>query len=89
MSADVMKYNNLMTPKSERRKFGVGDILVNGAVCLKCGEFIRSKHRQDFVSCSCRSVSVDGGSWYTKRSFNDSKDFVDVIIMFEDVNDKT
>ena len=67
-----------------RRKYNIGDILENAAVCGVCGEYIRSNNRHDFKTCSCGNVSVDGGSWYAKRSFK-TDNFKDVIVMYEDV----
>lgn len=29
--------------------------------CNMCGDVIVSKHRHDFVTCSCQAVSLDGG----------------------------
>jgi len=37
--------------------------------CGKCREIIESKHRHDFVTCSCGNLSVDGGNDYLKVSF--------------------
>lgn len=42
-------------------------IIKNAAECLICGDVIESKHRHDFVWCSCRSIAVDGGRDYLKR----------------------
>lgn len=42
---------------------------VNAARCLHCGDIIISRYRHDFVSCSCRDISVDGGAEYVKRSY--------------------
>lgn len=42
-------------------------IVQNAVTCLKCGDFIFSKHRHDFVTCSCGAISVDGGQAYLKR----------------------
>lgn len=44
-------------------------ILRNSAKCLSCGDEIESKHRHDFVTCSCGNLSVDGGLCYLKRCF--------------------
>lgn len=44
-------------------------IVKNAVKCLNCGDVIESKHRHDFVWCSCQSVAVDGGKDYLKRSF--------------------
>jgi hypothetical protein len=46
-------------------------IIKNAAKCLKCGETIESKHRHDFVSCSCGNLFVDGGKDYIRRGFID------------------
>jgi predicted RNA-binding Zn-ribbon protein involved in translation (DUF1610 family) len=42
-------------------------IVQNAAVCLSCGDKIVSKHRHDFVTCTCGAVSVDGGQEYLRR----------------------
>ncbi len=34
--------------------------------CVNCGDIIQSLHVHDFKSCSCKSVSVDGGSDYLR-----------------------
>ena len=43
-------------------------ILTNKVKCLLCLDTIESKHRHDFVTCSCGNVSVDGGKDYFRRS---------------------
>lgn len=58
------------TPEAVRRKHTIGDIFLNQAFCLLCGDVITSNHRHDFVTCSCGNLSVDGGSWYAKRLFS-------------------
>lgn len=50
----------------------------NAAKCLKCGDVIFSKHRHDYVSCSCGNVSVDGGFDYSKRGYQ-SEEWVNVL----------
>ena len=40
----------------------------NRIQCLLCKDIIESKHRHDFVTCSCGNVSVDGGQDYCKIS---------------------
>lgn len=42
-------------------------IVQNAVTCNKCGEFIVSKHRHDFVTCHCGTISVDGGQAYLRR----------------------
>ena len=42
-------------------------IIQNAVICNKCGEFIVSKHRHDFVTCHCGAISVDGGQAYLRR----------------------
>ena len=39
--------------------------------CKHCNDIIESKHRHDFVSCSCGAVAVDGGTTYLRRCFPD------------------
>ena len=42
-------------------------IVQNAASCNGCGDFIVSKHRHDFVECTCGSIAVDGGQEYLRR----------------------
>jgi hypothetical protein len=42
-------------------------IVQNAVICLCCGDTIVSKHRHDFVTCSCSAISVDGGQDYLRR----------------------
>ena len=42
-------------------------IIQNAVTCNRCGEFIVSKHRHDFVTCHCGAISVDGGQAYLRR----------------------
>lgn len=42
----------------------------NIAKCKKCGDIIESKHRHDFVQCSCGAIFVDGGHDYIRRGGN-------------------
>lgn len=41
----------------------------NAVRCKKCGDVIESKHRHDYVACSCGNVAVDGGDAYRRRVF--------------------
>lgn len=68
----------------QRRKFDIGDIFINAAVCLKCKEYVRSVNRHDMRYCKCGAVAVDGGSWYARRLGN-LEDYVDVTEYFYDV----
>lgn len=52
-----------------RRKNDIGDLYINQAKCFRCDQIIVSKNRHDMVTCSCGNLSVDGGSWYAKRSY--------------------
>ena len=42
-------------------------IIQNAVTCLGCGDFIVSKYRHDFVTCTCGAISVDGGQSYLRR----------------------
>lgn len=55
-------------------------IITNIAECLKCGDVIESKHRHDFVTCSCGNLSVDGGKDYLKRSVKEQDQYRDMSI---------
>lgn len=45
-------------------------IVQNAVSCLSCGDLIVSKHRHDFVTCTCGAISVDGGQEYLRRVGN-------------------
>lgn len=85
MTIDYHDFTNIDTPLAERRKLGVGDTWINAVECTECGDVVRSKNRHDFVTCSCGSVSLDGGSWYG-RLVGDLSKMINRIIMFNDVN---
>lgn len=59
-------------------------IFKNAAKCLKCGDIIESKHRHDYVTCSCGNVSVDGGTDYLRRSFKEMDSWIDISICEEE-----
>ena len=39
----------------------------NKCKCKKCGDIIESRHRHDFVRCSCGSIFTEGGLDYIRR----------------------
>ena len=59
-------------------------IIKNAAKCLKCGDIIESKHRHDYVTCSCGNISVDGGTDYLRRSFQEMDSWIDLSIYEEE-----
>ncbi len=55
-----------MEKKKEKKQIR---IIKNAGQCLKCKDIIESRHRHDFVTCSCGAVSVDGGKDYLRRVY--------------------
>lgn len=53
-------------------------ILRNSAKCLECGDVIESKHRHDWVKCSCGNIFVDGGKVYIRRGVADPEKYQDL-----------
>lgn len=47
------------------------NMVFNGAECLVCGDLIESKKVNDFVMCSCKNVSIDGGLLYSQIGAKD------------------
>lgn len=47
-------------------------VLINKIKCKHCGDIIQSGYRWDYKTCSCGTVSVDGGRDYLKRGFKHS-----------------
>ena len=74
------------TPKAVREKYGYGPIFLNSIQCIKCQDIIVSKHRHDYVTCSCYSVAVDGGSHYLRRAYSKLSDFKELSILFNNAN---
>jgi hypothetical protein len=58
-------------------------IIRNAAQCAKCGDIIESKHRHDFVSCTCNAIFVDGGHAYL-RSGGNREDFISLLEVSND-----
>lgn len=61
-------------------------IIENSAKCLKCGDKIVSKHRHNYITCSCGNVSVDGGLDYCRRSFKEMDTWIDTSIWEDDTS---
>lgn len=55
-------------------------MLRNSIKCNHCNDEIESKHRHDFVKCTCGKVAVDGGKDYRRTMFTDVSDFTDTSI---------
>lgn len=83
---DYHDFTTIDMPAEERGKLMVGDIWENKAQCLECGDTIRSVNLHDFVRCSCGNLSVDGGSWYTKRMAKDFNKVKDLSVSFKNVD---
>jgi len=79
-----MKKLDINMSIKDRRKLHIGDIYLNRAKCVHCNTTIISRHRHDYVTCNCGNLSVDGGSWYIRRSF-DTDDYIECLIMFNQI----
>jgi len=53
-------------------------IVHNKCKCSICLTVIESKHRHDFVSCTCGRIFTDGGLDYIHRGFTDPTDIIDL-----------
>lgn len=78
---DVLNYVTKSSTPKQRKKLAIGPIFINAAVCKKCKDYIRSKHKHDFKWCSCKAIAVDGGSWYARRLGN-PENIIDIIENF-------
>lgn len=47
----------------------------NKAKCLECETVLHSRHRHDFVTCECGSLSLDGGDEYQRVLWKPGKAF--------------
>lgn len=58
-------------------------IIRNAAECRRCGDVIESKHRHDYVTCSCWNndkrigIFVDGGKAYRRWGAFNINDIID------------
>lgn len=59
-------------------------IIKNKVKCLKCDDIIESTHRHDFVTCTCGSISVDGGHDYLRR-VGDMNEYEELSEILEEV----
>lgn len=50
-------------------KVGQHKLIRNALRCLDCKDVIESKHRHDFVQCTCGNVFVDGGLEYQRIGY--------------------
>jgi len=55
-------------------------IVLNKAQCNHCGDIIISHHRHDYKECTCGAIKVDGGHEYTKRSYKEEGDIIELSI---------
>jgi len=70
-------YDKIWGKKEEPKSYSKPIILVHKVQCKKCNDIIESKHRHDFVTCSCGSISIDGGKDYM-RWLGNFEDFIDL-----------
>ena len=63
-------------------------IIKNAIRCNLCGDEIESKHRHDYVECSCGTCAVDGGHDYLRRCAKDESCFTDISIIEQKKQDQ-
>jgi hypothetical protein len=61
-------------------------IIRNAIKCVHCGDVIESRHRHDYVICSCGCCHADGGTDYLKRAFRNSPDDYIELSEFDDTS---
>lgn len=63
-------------------------IIKNRIKCNHCGDIITSEYVHDFKTCTCGTVSVDGGRDYMKRSYKNSRADYEDLSIYEEVDDE-
>lgn len=63
-------------------------IFENKIKCNHCGDILISEFRHDFKTCSCGTVSIDGGKDYLKRSFKNSVNDLEDLSSYEIIADE-
>ena len=81
MITDYLDFTHQNMLPKKRLELDIGNIYENKIECKKCGWIIRSKNRHHYATCNCKSVSVDGGSWYQSIT-GDKKDVINHISYF-------
>lgn len=61
----------------------------NAVRCKLCGDVIESKHRHDYVTCSCGNAAVDGGHDYLRRAYREGIDSLEELSEYEDTDKPT
>lgn len=61
-------------------------IILNRIQCRKCKDIITSESRNDFKTCCCKSISIDGGNAYIRRGGNKS-DWIELSEFEEEIHD--
>jgi hypothetical protein len=77
-SAELLRREPLLMARYMQRAMNVGNLMINAAKCHNCGDTIASVTHHDFSSCSCRNVSVDGGTRYCRRVLADGAEYTDL-----------
>lgn len=55
-------------------------ILLNRAMCVRCLDVIESRHHNDFTTCCCGNLSIDGGQDY-QRIVGDLENYLDMSVV--------
>lgn len=58
------------------------NIIENKVRCLKCDDILISKYKGDQSTCSCGTVTIDGGNFQLKRYA--SRSLYEELSMFEE-----
>lgn len=67
-----------MSTEKERK------IVVNRIQCDSCKDVIVSTHTHDYKHCKCGKVSVDGGSSYLRRGWEDGTTYTEMSLYSDD-----
>lgn len=59
-------------------------IICNRAKCAHCGDIIVSRYVHDYVECSCKKISVDGGTHYLRRSYEKESYVIEMNVFADD-----
>jgi tRNA(Ile2) C34 agmatinyltransferase TiaS len=60
-------------------------VVSNKAQCKLCNDIIESTNRNDYQSCKCGEISVDGGKEYLKRSAKDLNNIIELSDTYDEV----
>jgi len=53
-------------------------VILNRAQCIHCKKIITSTYHHDYTCCKCKTICVDGGQSYLRRTYQKPEDIIEM-----------